>query len=279
MLLSFISACPAVKTDVFLVRYLDEPIFPIYSSVPIGVIIDLPRTLKLKKLGKHLGTLKKLTLIQLKLGRAFKYASSSKKLLTVLVNYLSENYPRIDLIIECLSSTWKTSAGFGYLRQLPNTTLTTHYLENELVHPGWARDLESKRTPFPVLTYQPKIGGSVHIVLWGPYGPGLGSYDTSEASRGDFIPLFVGQLLKAVRYFRLKKVWIELRNDEGMVSAPYPAASITMMGINDFDFVPGPTVSVLPQVKGERVKPSVVDARKIKEEWGRQLFLLDGLGP
>jgi hypothetical protein len=77
----------------------------------------------------------------------------------------------------------------------------------------------------------------------------------------------------------LKKVWIELRNDEGAVSAPYPAASITMTGIQDFDFVPGPVVTVLPQAKGEKIKPSVLDARKIREEWDHQLFLLDGLGP
>lgn len=276
MLLNFISSCPSVKADVSLVRYLDEPIFPIYSSKPIGVIIDLPRTLKLKKLGKRLASLKKLTLIQIRLSSSFKYAVTSKKLLTVLVDYLTENFPQVRLAIEGLSSTWKTSAAFGYLRSLPAAAITTHYLENELIYAGWARDLGSKRIPFPVLTYQPKIRGSVHVVLWGPYGPGIGSYSVTE---NGFVTSFVSELLKAVRYFRLKKVWIELRNDEGAVSAPYPAASITMTGIQDFDFVPGPVVTVLPQAKGETVRPSVLDARKIREEWDRQLFLLDGLGP
>jgi hypothetical protein len=189
--------------------------------------------------------------------------------------YLSSSlYPCLiipEIIVSTMNKTWLNSDALMYLRSL-DTTLTTNYLENELIEGGWAGDAPSKRDPRNLLTFEPAVGGQAHIVLWGTYGRGWGSYD-----KEGFLENFTKKLMIATRHFSLKKVWIDLRNEEGRVDRPFPVAHINV----SFPEVIGTNSLVVsmavPRCDGMKTKPSVYDRIKITEEWERQKLVLDGL--
>ncbi len=151
---------------------------------------------------------------QIDLGLDVKYERGSKFLLSNglkrFKKYLEEWYfEPPEIIISTMNKTWLTEKALSFLRSL-KVTLTTHYLENELIAGGWANDFPSKREPKPLLTFEPVDRGKVHIVLWGTYGVGWGSY-----CKETFIQNFTKKMMQASRYYGLKKIWIDLRNEYG----------------------------------------------------------------
>lgn len=204
----------------------------------------------------------------------------TKSLLEVSVKKISEQIPEVRIFVSVGSQDWISSEGSKFLNGLSDKTskgivFGTYYLENDLMNKGWAKTCLSKRSPTPLTFFAPKIGTGAHFVLYGTYGNGWGEYSP------EFIGAFARNIMKLVRRYQLKDVWIEFRNDKGRMDFPLPTeefAAFSFLEIELFDELPLDTIVLTPRLKsGKPEKPSTHNFRNFLKEWDRQLLLLDGL--
>lgn len=288
--LSILSSCASVKADVSVLPYLGHPIKALFQTLPVciltspGIMGTRSSWPKFKKhLTKFMETGPPVTSIQLELEFHYEFVPENLPPLSRVVNNIKEVFPQLKIILSFLSPSWHTRKAYAFLRTL-GVVLTTYYLENELLESGWAHDHPSKRSPDTLVTFAPSSGGDIHIVLWGTLGKGWGSYSDVSLNSNDsldslrsFIPQLAEKIMRMVRLFDLKNIWIELRNDMGRMDFPFPPMELNISQTFWGTFDHSLSLITAPKASGPRNKPSVQDAINIREEWDRQIFLLDGL--
>lgn len=276
--LTFVSSSPLIKTDVSSIVYQGDPLEPLFKTVPVNIVFQLPVDPRLiAKFPRHLDSFfssgGKLDSITLDTLSTFQNTLTSKRVLKSTIQKLreivSESTP---ILLDLASKTWQTEGGLRYLHSL-NVVLSTTYLENHLIMPGWAGNRESKRLPYPLLHFSPKIGGGIHLVLSGSLGPGMGSYDIQLPKPYDSTNLLLeitSLVFEAVRYYSLTRVWIEFQNTDGRMDYPLPASPLIFPELDV-------NILVIPFTNKNKMKCCSNDQVKIKEEWDRLVGIMDGL--
>lgn len=277
--LTFISPSPLVKTDVSSIVYQGEPLKPYFRTVPVNVVFQLPIDPRIwSKFSKHLGLFLssdgKVDSITLDTLFTFQNTLTSKRVLSSAVQKIREipELTNTPILLDLASKTWQTLSGLKYLRSL-GVVLTTAYLENNLVMPGWAGKRPSKRLPYPLLHFEPEFGGSIHIVLTGSMGPGMGSYDFSlpkPLKEKNLLDEIVSEIMKVSRKYSLSRIWIEFQNIEGRLDYPLPATPLSFPDI-DID------IMVVPFLPRNKIKCCSNDQLKVMEEWTKLVEIMDGL--
>jgi hypothetical protein len=283
MKLEFIFHTPLIRGDLSAIRYIGKLPKPHFMMIPLCVVVSPINigsdrgSFKFKKHMEILLTTNKIELILIELSFGETYREPYKTLIKTSVSQL-ENWcieKDINFILSLASPSWNSKNTF---ETVGHVTIATHYLENHIVHPGWAKKHPSKRNVTPFFTFSP-TRDIAYIILWGNLGEGRGAYSDEIF----WVQEFVKKIIKAARYYKLKKIYIDFRNTKGRLDFPLPQEEIAIEYLseepvmyNDLDrFL---ILNIMPKKAGEtKINPALHDSENIRKVFNEFIWALDGL--